>query len=134
MKIITLQYMHTPVLVKNQHVFEESYGCNHHCHLRRMMMMNCSLYQRASLFALQTCLHNTDLTLVTFVFHPSQYCSIVKKLILLALTPSSNILHLLRALLTIYFGYWAEIQHKGSHLDFLLEEDAVDAVGLESHN
>ena len=89
--------------------------------------MNCSLYQ-----ILQTCLHNTAQKLAIFVFHLSQNCSIVKKLILLGLTPLSNILHL-RALLTFYFVDWEETQHKGSHLDFLQEADTAD-VGVESHS
>lgn len=129
----SLHHMHTPVLVKNQHD-EKSYGCIHHCHPKRMMMMNCSLYQIASLSVLQTCLHNSDPKLATLDFQLSQNCSIVKKLILLALSPLSNILHLLHALLAIYFVDWAETQHEGSHLDYLLEEDAADAVWIESHN
>ena len=96
------------------------------------MTMNYSLYQIASLSVSQTCLRNSGLKLATVVFHLFQHCSNVKKLILLAPTPLSNILHL--ALLAIYFVDWAETQHKGSHLDYLLEEDVVDVVGIESHN
>ena len=129
----SFNHMHTPVSVKSQHD-EESCGCSHHCHPKRMMTMNYSLYQIASFSVSQTCLHNSDLKLATVVFHLFQNCSNVKKLILLAPTPLSNILRLLHALLAIYFVDWAETQHKGYHLDYLLEEDVADVVGIESHN